>query len=162
MDETVTLHLDGPARTDALGAALAGRLRAGDALLLSGPVGVGKSALARAVIRAAQAAAGEPPEDVPSPTYTLAQTYRAGALSIWHADLYRLGDPGELAELGLEDAFADALCLIEWPDRLGDLRPDEAIAIDLSAADDGAARHLAATGPADRIARLFDGWTEAA
>lgn len=123
--------LPSPQATESLGARLAPALHPGDVLLLEGPLGAGKSALARALIRARQRAAGHAPEDVPSPSYTLVQTYAAGALEIWHADLYRLGDPGEVAELGLEDAFAHALVLVEWPDRLGDARPARALTLRL-------------------------------
>lgn len=94
-------------------------LRAGDVIGLRGPVGAGKSHLSRALIQSRQRAAGHPPEDVPSPTFTLVQTYVAGDLEVWHCDLYRLTDPSEVLELGLESAFETAACLIEWPDRLG-------------------------------------------
>ena len=77
-------------------------LGAGDVLLLEGPIGAGKTAFARALIAARLAAAGAPAEDIPSPTFTLVQTYLAGPLEIWHADLYRLSHPDEAAELGLE------------------------------------------------------------
>lgn len=106
---------------------LACLFRAGDTLLLDGPIGAGKTAFARALIHALQTHAGVPPEDVPSPTFTLVQTYHAGPLEIWHADLYRLGHPEEVIELGLDTAFGQALCLVEWPDRLGDLAPADAL-----------------------------------
>lgn len=96
---------------------LAPQLRGGDVILLSGPVGAGKTHFARAIIQALQSTVGLA-EDVPSPTFTLVQTYTAGALEIWHADLYRLSHADEVLELGLEDAFETALCLVEWPDRL--------------------------------------------
>jgi tRNA threonylcarbamoyladenosine biosynthesis protein TsaE len=119
-------------------AALAGRiapiLRAGDTILLSGPIGAGKSAFARALIRARLKHADE---DVPSPTFTLVQTYHDGGTDIWHCDLYRLTHPDEALELGLDEAFADAICLIEWPDRLGDLTPKDALHLDFSAGDRG-------------------------
>ncbi|RMD48971.1 MAG: tRNA (adenosine(37)-N6)-threonylcarbamoyltransferase complex ATPase subunit type 1 TsaE [Alphaproteobacteria bacterium] len=103
--------------TRALAEALAARLRPGDVLLLEGPVGAGKSVIARAIIQALQAAAGAEVEEVPSPSYTLVQTYRAGPLEIWHADLYRLGDESELDELGIAtEAAADAILLVEWPE----------------------------------------------
>lgn len=123
--------------TDRLAAALAPRLAPGDTLLLSGELGAGKSHLARAVIQSRQRAAGAPPEDVPSPTYTLVQPYLAGGLEMLHADLYRLSDPSELAELGLSEALGQTLCLIEWPDRLGDLAPADALRLDLSHAGTG-------------------------
>ena len=108
-------HAD-EALTSGLARALAAVLRPGDTLLLDGPVGAGKTHFARALIRARQ---GEAAEDVPSPTFTLVQTYPDPmGTEIWHADLYRLGDASELVELGLDDALADAVTLIEWPDRM--------------------------------------------
>lgn len=120
------LDLPSPEATDAFARALAPDLRAGDVLLLEGPVGAGKTAFARALIHALRARAGLRPEDVPSPTFTLVQTYDTGSFETWHADLYRLTDPAEVAELGLTEAFADALCLVEWPDRLGRVAPPKA------------------------------------
>ena len=125
----LALRLDGADATSALAARLAPRLGAGDTLLLVGPIGAGKTHFARALIHACLAAAGAPAEDVPSPTYTLVQTYRAGELEIWHADLYRLTDAAEATELGLEDAFATAICLIEWPDRMAGLLPPDALTL---------------------------------
>lgn len=116
-----TASLPTPEATDALAARLAKVVQPGDTLLLSGALGAGKTHLARALIRACL---GNPSEPVPSPTFTLVQTYDAGETALWHADLYRLGDPGEVAELGLDDAFDDAICLIEWPDRLAPDWPD--------------------------------------
>ncbi|SLN30572.1 tRNA (adenosine(37)-N6)-threonylcarbamoyltransferase complex ATPase subunit type 1 TsaE [Roseisalinus antarcticus] len=133
------IHLASPDATDDLGARFAPVLGPGDVLLLSGAIGAGKTAFARALI---QARLGRP-EDVPSPTFTLVQTYdapakpRAPACEIWHADLYRLTGPGEAVELGLEEAFTDAICLVEWPDRLGDLTPPEALRLDFAALDRG-------------------------
>ncbi|MEM9708376.1 MAG: tRNA (adenosine(37)-N6)-threonylcarbamoyltransferase complex ATPase subunit type 1 TsaE [Pseudomonadota bacterium] len=92
---------------------LAKSLGPGDTLGLSGPLGAGKSHFARAIIASLSGA-----REIPSPTYTLVQTYDGPGFDIWHADLYRLTEPEELAELGLEEAFGTALCLIEWPDRL--------------------------------------------
>lgn len=120
----------------AFGAAIAAALRPGDTLLLAGELGTGKTHLARAIIQTRLAAAGLA-EDVPSPTFTLVQTYDDGTGEIWHADLYRLGGPADLAELGLEDAFDTAICLIEWPDRLGPLRPPDAVTLTLAYAGDG-------------------------
>lgn len=150
-ETTLTLH--GPEATDRLGHALAARLRTGDVVGLTGPVGAGKTHFARAVIRAAQAAAGTPPEDVPSPTFTLVQTYDAGPLEIWHADLYRLSSAAEAWELGLEEAFDTALCLVEWPDRLGGL-PKGATEMTFEPTADGAARRVRLTGPARVVADL--------
>ena len=85
------------------------------------------------------------PEDVPSPTFTLVQTYEADAAEIWHLDLYRLTDPSELSELGLEDALEDAICIIEWPDRLGVDVPQNALRLTFALDDDPDARQLTAT-----------------
>lgn len=125
-DQQTLLDLPDPAATDRVGAAIGRALAPGDALLLEGPLGAGKSALARAAIIARLGAAADGAH-VPSPTYTLAQVYAAPDAEIWHADLYRLGDPDEAAELGLDDAFATAVCLVEWPDRLGPRAPVRAL-----------------------------------
>lgn len=119
------------AATRAFGTALAPRLSPGDTLALRGDLGAGKSVLARAIVQARLAATGLW-EEVPSPTFTLVQTYLAGGVEIWHSDLYRLGLPEEADELGLADAFETAICLVEWPDRLGDDLP--ATALDLTLA----------------------------
>jgi tRNA threonylcarbamoyladenosine biosynthesis protein TsaE len=103
--------------------------KAGDVVLLSGPIGAGKSCFARALILGLLADA-DLVEDVPSPTFTLVQTYCAGGLEIWHSDLYRLVSTDEVAELGLIDAFDTALCLVEWPDRLGVEAPSAAVSFD--------------------------------
>lgn len=130
---SLTLFLPTEADTDRLAVWLAARLVPGDSLLLSGPIGAGKSHLARAFIRARLGRF----EDVPSPSFTLVQTYQAEDAEIWHADLYRLSHPDEVLELGLDDAFATAICLVEWPDRLGHLAPTHAIKLSLSSKDEG-------------------------
>jgi tRNA threonylcarbamoyladenosine biosynthesis protein TsaE len=129
---TLTLDLASEADTTRLGRALSSVLQTGDCVLLDGPIGAGKTHLARAFIRARL---GEG-EDVPSPTFTLVQTY-PGEPEIWHADLYRLTHPDEVVELGLEDAFTSAICLIEWPDRLGDILPANPIRVSLKPAGEG-------------------------
>jgi tRNA threonylcarbamoyladenosine biosynthesis protein TsaE len=139
--------LSTPEATAAFAARLASGLAPGDTLLLAGPLGSGKSHFARSVIHALQAAAGQPPEDVPSPTFTLVQTYTAGPTEIWHADLYRLSAPDEVFELGLDAAWQTAICLIEWPDRLGADAPRDAVTLNFSyseATDD--TRGLTLTG----------------
>ncbi|MEL7183238.1 MAG: tRNA (adenosine(37)-N6)-threonylcarbamoyltransferase complex ATPase subunit type 1 TsaE [Pseudomonadota bacterium] len=127
--------LQGASATDAFAAALAPDLVAGDTLLLDGPVGAGKTAFARGLLHSLMARAKQPTEDVPSPTFTLVQTYQVGGLEVWHADLYRVSGPDEVLELGLADAFETALCLIEWPDRLGTDTPDHAITLRFAHAD---------------------------
>ncbi|CTQ32458.1 tRNA (adenosine(37)-N6)-threonylcarbamoyltransferase complex ATPase subunit type 1 TsaE [Jannaschia rubra] len=150
-----TLTLDLPTLTATAGFAgrLAPLLRGGDVMLLCGPMGAGKTALARALIGALRDRAGLPPEDVPSPTFTLVQTYDTGPFETWHADLYRLSDPSEVTELGLDEAFRDALCLIEWPDRLGADAPTDALHVALQPLADET-RRLALTGPDDTLRRL--------
>ena len=143
------LHLDDVTATEALAARLAPVLGAGDTLLLSGPIGAGKTALSRALIRARL---GNPAEDVPSPTFTLVQTYSDGETEIWHADFYRLSSPDEVVELGLDEAFETAICLIEWPDRLGELTPRDALHITLAALEDG--HEISFAGSADWTQRL--------
>ncbi|TNC74321.1 tRNA (adenosine(37)-N6)-threonylcarbamoyltransferase complex ATPase subunit type 1 TsaE [Rubellimicrobium roseum] len=140
------------AQTEALAARLAPRLAPGDTVLLSGPVGAGKSAFARALIRARL---GDPTTEVPSPTFTLVQTYGEGPQAIWHADLYRLLHPDEVAELGLLVAMEEAICLIEWPDRLGPLAPTQALSLDLAPwGEDG--RQATFSGPSTWASRLED------
>ena len=127
--------------TEALACQLSQLLKAGDILALEGDLGAGKSAFARALIRAYFSA---PDMEVPSPTFTIVQSYEdadtaSDKAAIWHADLYRLGDPDELYELGLEDALDDSVLLIEWPDRLDKALRDKALTLKfecLSAADD--------------------------
>jgi len=108
-------------------------------------VGAGKTSFARALIRALIGGA----EDIPSPTFTLVQTYETPAFEIWHADLYRLTMLDEVEELGLTDAFDTALCLIEWPDRLGPLRPENSLSLDFAHAQAAETRtlHLSWTDP---------------
>ena len=137
MPETTCL-LTSPDQTCRMAAALAPRLRAGDVILLSGDVGAGKTHFARCLVQAALPV----PEDVPSPTYTLVQTYPGSAAEIWHADLYRLSDPAEITELGLAEAFDSAICLVEWPDRLGDMAPAEALDLTLEALENPEHRRL--------------------
>lgn len=136
LDPSLTLHLADADATARLGQWFAARLRAGDCLLLEGSIGAGKSHFARALIQARLGRA----DDVPSPTFTLVQTYQAD-VEIWHADLYRLTHPDEVLELGLEAAFDSAICLIEWPDRLGSYTPAEALR--LTFAEQGEGRSVA-------------------
>jgi len=117
---------------------LGAHLVPGDALLLEGPLGAGKTHFARSLIQSRL----DRPEDVPSPTFTLIQTYDAGGVEIWHADLYRLGGAGDVYELGLEDAFETAICLIEWPDRLQELTPSGALTLRMSLLPDAEGRLL--------------------
>lgn len=144
-----------PDETARLAQRLAPALGPGDLLLLEGPIGAGKTHFARSLIHARLAAAGAPPEDVPSPTFTLVQTYEAGPVEIWHADLYRLTHPDEVEELGLAQAFDEAICLVEWPDRLGGSGPASALTLSFEAGAEPDTRHLTlASEGADWAARL--------
>ncbi|WP_102223907.1 tRNA (adenosine(37)-N6)-threonylcarbamoyltransferase complex ATPase subunit type 1 TsaE [Acidimangrovimonas sediminis] len=145
MQDKQHLALPSPEATAALARRLAPALKPGDVLLLEGPIGAGKTHFARALIQALLAE----PEDVPSPTFTLVQTYEtADGAEIWHADLYRLTDPSEVMELGLDAAFDSAICLVEWPDRLGEEAPEDALHLTFSGTEDEEARALVLQGPA--------------
>ena len=123
-------------RTEHLGARLAALARPGDAILLEGPLGAGKTALARAFLRTAS---GDPGLEVPSPSFTLVQTYETRIGPVHHYDLWRLDGPAALTELGWDDAVND-IVLVEWPDRLGSLRPPDALTIALQLAANGVRR----------------------
>ncbi|MDF2232494.1 tRNA (adenosine(37)-N6)-threonylcarbamoyltransferase complex ATPase subunit type 1 TsaE [Albimonas sp. CAU 1670] len=143
------LSLPDAEATDRLGAALGLALAPGDAVMLSGDLGAGKSALARAAIAAILAQEGRV-EDIPSPSFTLVQTYDSERGEIWHADLHRLGGPAAIPELGLEEAFDDAICLVEWPDRLGPLAPGRRLEIALAfppGGEEGRVLDVRALGP---------------
>ncbi|MFW2588392.1 tRNA (adenosine(37)-N6)-threonylcarbamoyltransferase complex ATPase subunit type 1 TsaE [Sagittula sp. SSi028] len=115
----LTLTLTSADATADFARALAEHLQPGDVLLMSGGIGAGKTHFARSLIQTLLIE----PEDVPSPTFTLVQEYDTRSGPLWHSDLYRLGGPDEIEELGLLDAFQEAICLVEWPDRLGELTP---------------------------------------
>ena len=117
--------------TGEIGAALARAARAGDVITLSGPLGVGKTALARGFL----AAKGHPGE-VPSPSFAIVQPYEDLDPPVWHVDLYRIEDASEIEELGL-DAAADAVLLIEWPERAGANMWPEALSLSLEFAGNG-------------------------
>jgi tRNA threonylcarbamoyladenosine biosynthesis protein TsaE len=106
--------------TEQLGATLAARLKPGDVVGLKGELGAGKTTLARAILRAA---ADDPVLIVPSPTFTLVEVYDTPRGTYWHFDLYRLETPEQVFELGWEEARADGIVLLEWPERLGPLLP---------------------------------------
>lgn len=125
---------------------LARAARSGDMIGLSGDLGAGKTTLARAFLDAL----GDRGE-VPSPTFTLVQVYDRGTVRVWHFDLYRLDRSEEVVELGFDDALADGICLVEWPERLGDLLPRDRLEVALFFAD----------REEERLTRLtaFGSWT---
>jgi len=133
--------------TATLGADIAAALRPGDVLALEGDLGAGKTTLARAIIRTLASDEGL---DVPSPTFTLVQSYEA-RLPVAHFDLYRLGSPPELDELGLQEAL-EGVVLMEWPERAGDRLPADAVTIALAHEGDGRLARL--SGPDTALARI--------
>ena len=130
------------AETERLARHLALHAAPGDVIGLCGPLGSGKTAFARAFIRARL---GRPAEEVPSPTFTLVQLYEHAAGAIWHFDLYRLSAPEETYELGIEDAFAGAISLIEWPEKLGELLPRDRLEVRLAPGEDERGRLITIT-----------------
>ena len=132
-------RLDTEAMTARLGASLAAALGPHEAVCLSGPLGAGKSVLARGLIRALSPAE----RDVPSPTFTLVQFYQGRRFPIAHFDLYRLISPGEAYEIGLDEALRDGAAVIEWAERLGHHLPPDRLDVDLVA--EGEARRARLT-----------------
>jgi tRNA threonylcarbamoyladenosine biosynthesis protein TsaE len=146
-----TIHLPDLAATERLAAAVAALAHPGDAILLEGPLGAGKTAFARAFLRATS---DDPALEVPSPTFTLVQSYATPRGMIHHFDLWRLNGPDALAELDWEEA-RDDIVLVEWPDRLGPLRPADGLTVALRPADPSpGARQAALSGWPDRIGGL--------
>jgi tRNA threonylcarbamoyladenosine biosynthesis protein TsaE len=137
-----TLDLPDQTATESLAARLAPLLRPGDAVLLSGDLGAGKSTFARALLRAL---AQNPTLEVPSPTYTLQQTYATPRAVVHHFDLWRLGNPAELAELGWEEAMRDII-LVEWPERLEHFTPAGALHVHFTIIGEHARRAVLSGG----------------
>ncbi|MEP2642656.1 tRNA (adenosine(37)-N6)-threonylcarbamoyltransferase complex ATPase subunit type 1 TsaE [Roseobacter sp.] len=152
----ISLTLDSSDATAQVAATLGPNLTPGDTVLLTGDVGAGKTHFARHLIQSILVS----PEDVPSPTFTLVQTYDTTLGALWHTDLYRITTDTELDELGLPDAFETAICLIEWPDRLDVLTPQDALALTLSQGPSDDSRHLTATWTHEKWARKTQGFTQ--
>ena len=135
-----TFELADEVATTRLGAAVARLLQAGDAVCLTGPLGAGKSTLARGLVRALTS----PDEDVPSPTFTLVQFYETADFSLAHFDLYRLTRPEEAEEIGLDEALDQGAVVIEWPERLEGRLPADRLDIEIAMAGQGAGEHRTA------------------
>lgn len=135
-EDIVQFDIDLPSllATAGLGATLGQILTKGDVITLAGPLGAGKTTLARAVIEATTCET-----DIASPTFGLVQTYESPKLELYHFDLYRLESPEEVWELGIEEAFDSAASLIEWPDKAPSIVPENALRIRLSV--EGETRH---------------------
>ena len=139
MRQMQTVSINNETDMLAFGARIMGQLSPGQTVCLTGGLGAGKTTLVRGMI---QGVLGE--IEVPSPTYTLVQTYDMPDFELWHCDMYRLERPEDGYELGLMDAFEEAVCLIEWPDKLGKLIPEDALSIEI--AFDGEGRKVTLTG----------------
>jgi tRNA threonylcarbamoyladenosine biosynthesis protein TsaE len=136
------IDLEDETATEDLAAHVGSLLRPGDVVALRGDLGAGKTAFARALIQSL----GDPDDEVPSPTFTLVQTYETPAGSIWHFDLYRLSGADEVIELGWDEVRADGIALVEWPDRLGSLLPPDRLDIAISFGTSPGARRVTLTG----------------
>ena len=160
--KTVTAELSDEAATRLLAAKLASITPQGGVILLFGDLGVGKTALARAFIIAKCGSE----QEVPSPTFTLVQTYEypeqasSQVGTLYHFDLYRLSSPDEAYELGIEDAFNEGISLIEWPDRLDGNVPDERLEITLSQGDNENSRRVEIAGSGAWTDHLDGLWPE--
>ena len=140
---------------DEFAAATSEQTLAGHMIGLSGPLGVGKSEFARALIMARSKAMGvPPPREVPSPTFTLVQTYAMGDQDLSHFDLYRLEGPDDVRELGFDDALDAGPVLVEWPDRLGHLIPENRLDISFAFGEQASTRNVTLVGHGDWVNRL--------
>jgi tRNA threonylcarbamoyladenosine biosynthesis protein TsaE len=126
-----TISLSDEAATQTLGRAIAVALQPGEAICLWGPLGAGKSTLARALVRALTT----PDEEVPSPTFTLVQFYEGARLNVAHFDLYRLTSPDEAYEIGLDEALDEGAAVIEWPERLDGRLPRDRLDVEIALVD---------------------------
>ncbi len=154
--DLLRIPLPDPAATCALAERIADIARSGDVIGLTGALGAGKTMFARAFINRLATVAGSGPEEVPSPTFTLVQCYEFPPLTVYHFDLYRIENPQDAYELGIEDSFADGVSLIEWPERLGPLLPGDRLDLALEQGADRDARIARLGGGGDWPARLHE------
>lgn len=153
-NSNLKIHLADAEATANLASILAQNVQSGDTVLLLGEVGAGKTHFARSFIKSLLTV----DEDVPSPTFTLVQTYDTVIGEVWHSDLYRLSAEQEIEELGLFDAMIEAVCLIEWPDRLGSYTPTDALHIELTPSSTLDSRVLIAQWDDPKWSAKTKGW----
>ncbi|HXZ67216.1 MAG TPA: tRNA (adenosine(37)-N6)-threonylcarbamoyltransferase complex ATPase subunit type 1 TsaE [Alphaproteobacteria bacterium] len=149
-----SVDLPDAAATLALGRRLAALVGPGDVITLSGELGAGKTTLARGLISGLAARAGLKPEEVPSPSFPIVETYELGPLTLWHFDFYRIEEEKELEELGLSQALASGVTLVEWPERVWAALPEERLDIRLEWAGDGRRALLAAHTRSGHVWRI--------
>ena len=142
LNDSRNIALPDAEATLALGRRIGAGMTRGDVVCLSGNLGAGKTTLARGAVEAWTGQA----QDAPSPTYTLVQTYEGAKGELWHIDLYRLKRAQDAWELGLADAFVEAACLIEWPERLEDRLPGDRLDVALASQGEGRSAALTAHG----------------
>ena len=157
-DAQLTIDLADEAATETLAARVAAAAAPGDVIALIGDLGAGKTVFARAFIRARCSA----DEEVPSPTFTLLQTYESDNAVIYHFDLYRLSHADDALELGIEDAFAEGISVIEWAERLGALLPSDRLDVNLQPGKTADARRAQLIGHGYWRAKLGEGISEGA
>lgn len=151
-DAFLDISVSDEAGTTRLAQAVGACLQVGDVVLLRGTLGAGKTAFSRALIRSV---VGDPDLIVPSPTFTFSQIYTTPDLTLTHFDLYRMSEPEEVFDLGWDDALAEGVTLVEWPERLGALQPSEALSLALVLdPDQETARRYQFFGSSDWNARL--------
>lgn len=149
-ENALTYFVPNEAATVSFGQALAHFAQKGDVFALFGTLGMGKSVLARAFVQELTQA-----EDVPSPTFTLVQSYEASSFEIYHFDLYRLKSPEEIFEIGVEEALYDGVCLIEWPERMGGYLPSTAFRIEIKPQGEGREINISCNSP-QKYSRLSE------
>ena len=149
-----SLELPDAAATLALGRRLAALVVPGDVITLSGELGAGKTTLARGLIGGLAARAGLSPEEVPSPSFPIVETYELGDLTLWHFDFYRIGEQAELEELGLSEALSTGVTLVEWPEHAWAALPEERLDIRLEWVGEGRRALLAAHACSGHVWRI--------
>ncbi len=144
------INIENQSQTEACAEQIAKLATQGDVIALHGDLGVGKSVFSRAFIRALTSQ----DEEVPSPTFTLVQIYNTDDTEIYHFDMYRLDSPDDSLELGIEEAFADGISLIEWPSKLGTYLPWNCLNIDITPGEGESQRTLTFSSQGPWLERL--------